>query len=275
MAGTVISTAAKAPPLFLTRNYLDRDSVVYVRSGDAFKERAFDFVPSSKYYSVGSNDGIQEQYDFQIFRGSTADTPELDFFAVLGHNLLTANLYYSTNGGASWVNTGMTFGAGTAPIYTLRSLGVSSVSPNRVALFMDTTQTANAEKYFATLVAAKVILQPSRGFREYRREYDDNVRSVVLAGGDVDTTHVYRDGQSSEHARFFVSFAGVSESERQSFLSLKRLNSNFLFMPEPGDVPGDVYNVRMEPGSYRESYLSRWKGAGWAIEFELRELGGA
>lgn len=276
-----LNIAAGAPPAFLSKNYLNRDaydqSGIEVSTGDAFKHRAFDMTRSSKWVSVASSDAVTETYNARMYEGALQVSRTVDVIALLGINLKNFLVEYSNNDGASWTTVpGLDYQVGVADFSGTDKIAAlaSSITFNRLRVSMYRTQTANQEKELGELIVAALTYQPTAGMSTFRPEPDENVKTVVLADGTIDYTHIYRSDDSFEMQRFQVAFAAVSQTVRDALRAIKRDINPFLFWPEPGDDVPEVYLCRIAPDSFRAAYLSLRRAAGYNISMTVEEVGG-
>jgi len=274
MAQAIIT--AGAAPIFLTKNYLNRDAVVAVSTGDAFKHRAYDMTRTSKWVSLGSDDSTTETYDARLFEGSAQSTRAVDFVALLGINLKNFKLEYSSNDGSTWATLGTDYSVGVNNftgedhIITL----VTAVDINRIKLTAYKTQTADQDKEVGELLVCALRLQPTSGLFRYKKSFRDNVKSIQMADGTLDYTYVFRSDDSFEIYGASVEWRGISQAQRDLMRAIKASPEPFVWYPEPGDVKADAFLCRIVPDSYDEEYVSKYRGAGYAISFSVEEIGG-
>jgi hypothetical protein len=267
----IINQASKAPPAFLTPNYLNSDCLaagaISVSSGDAFKARAFDMTGSA-WTSLGSSDATPEYYSFQFYTGP-AKTPQLvDTIALIGFNGKDFSISYSYNGGAPTV-VNVSGYAGSNYFLKL----ANSVMMDSVRVDIQNTQTANQEKQIGKFYVGAVIFQPPMSFYQYKCNHPDNIKTVVLADGTKDETAVYRSDSSFEMWSCSMAFRGVSAALRDQFKALKLVRP-MAVMPKPGDDPGDIFIARIVPGGYDEEILAIGSDL-YVVTLQIEEVGGA
>ena len=270
----VIDTSLRSPPAFLEENFLNRDAVVAVSKGDAFKHRAYDMTRSSKWVAIGSVPSVQEEYDARLFKGATQFLRTVDAIMLLGHNLKRFLVEYSSNDGGAWTTfPGMDWTGSDFSGSDLIASIAGTVDVNRVRVRATEIQ-SGTDKEIGDIVVSKVQLQLTRGFFEYRKRYEDTVKSLTMADGSKDYTNIFRSDDSFQFYRASVIFSALSQSQRDLLFAIKSAIGPFLWMPEPGNIPGDVFLSRIVPSSYEESYFIADRSQGHIVRFDVEEIGG-
>lgn len=274
---TLINQAVRAEPIFLSNNFLNRDAVIAVTLGDSIKERAFDMTRSSKWVSIGSVASQEETYDARLFLGSGQFIRSVDFIALLGINLRRFIVEYSSDDGVNWFTFDPPNGDKTGADFTEEDLILSIASPvdvNRIRIRATETQAGTGtDKAIGDIVVAKVTLQPARGLGTYEKNPEDNIKTVIMADKSIDYAALQRSDDSFEFYRATISFLGVTQAQRDLIRAIKTDIGPFLFVPEPGDIPGDMFICRIAPSSYRERYMDKSK-IHYMINFDIEEIGG-
>lgn len=275
------SIALNAAPIFLSKPYLNTDAfnagAIVVSSGDAFKHRVFDLVRSTQWVTQGENsDAVASTYQSKLYDGSTVSARDVDFIGLYNVNLKNFKLQYRLSGGAWATFPGMDYSVGTADFSSTDLL----VPLNAVVTFDEllltcyATQTANQEKAVGGLIVAKMTFQPSRGLATYSRAPQDTVITVQMGDGSLDETTILRGDDGFSFERSQLSFLGITQADMDSFDALR--GDGFLFVPEPGNRPQDIFLCRVSPGSYRKQYLSLSRvPAMYSLSFGVEEMGGA
>lgn len=266
------SLVANAAPLFLTKNYLNGFAIVAVTTGDDFKHRAFDMTRGSAWTTQGFSAPTPQTYNARLFEGSAQALRSINFAAILNTNIKRFKLEYSATDGAPWtIFNGMDFtGSDFSGTDKLVSLA-ANVDANRILLTVTQIQ-SGSEVSVGDIVLGNLRLQPATGFTSYRKRYRDNVKTIKMADGSLDYTYIRRSDSSHEFYSATVEFK-MSQAQRDLIREIKVSQEPFVFVPEPGDVPGDMFLCRIAPNTYKESYLSLHKGAGYLISFKVEEIG--
>jgi len=280
-----LNIAANAPPIWLTKNFFNRfsaeNSGITVSTGEAFKERPIDFVRETKWTSVGSSDGSPETYAGKLFESTAQTVRSVDFIALLGINLKNFIFQYSDDNGATFTTLPELNFPATSPVADFSGTDklVTLASPVDIDLFQiiatDVQAGTGTEKEISEIILATANFQPSKGFVKYEKAYEDQVKTVKLADGSIDSTNLFRGDAGFDFYRSSMSFMGVSQAQRELFLARKRDTDPFVIFPEPGNVPADAFFCRFRPSSFKEKYISMHRAAGYEIKFDLEELGKA
>jgi len=269
---TAILTA-DAAPLFLTKNYLNGFAAVIVTTGDDFKARAFDMTRGSAWTSQGFSSPSPQTYDARFFEGSAQALRKVNFVAILNTNAKRFSLASSDdNSIPTSIIPGFDFtGSDFSGTDLLISLA-SDIDINRILLSVTEIQ-SGSEVSVGDLVFGELLLQPALGMSTYRKRYRDNVKTITMADGSMDYTYIRRSDSSHEFYSSAVGFRGVTQAERDLLRAIKVSQDPFVFVPEPGNVPGDMFLSRISPDTYEESYVSMERSAGYGISFGVEEIG--
>jgi len=276
---------ANAPPIFMSRNYLNRGAlenadISVLQDGgatgsSAFLHRLYDMTRSSYWASLGSNDSKQEVITAGLYTGAAKVNLAFDFVAVLGHNLASWKLQYKPTAGSFTDLPALDFtGTPDTQTDTFASLA-AAVNAEDIRIIANTVQGGGGgEKQIAEIIIALTSFQPDKAPYRYDRSYQDNVKTIKMADGSLDFTHIFRSDDSAEFWRAALGWRAISQAQRDLFRLEKKRVAPFIFYPEPGTIPGDIFLVRIRPDSYRDGYMSLNRDAGYEIEMELEEVGG-
>lgn len=275
-----ISLLAGAPPAFLSKNYANKDVVKYggflqASTGQAFAYRLLDMDPYSYWTSAGSTDAITETIDGQIYEGAGQAARDVDFVGLLNTNVKNFKIEYSTDNGATFTPfTGANHmaGPGIATEDFLVSLAAPVVGVNRWKVSALTVQ-SGTEKIIGTLVLGLGSFQLSKPFESYSKRAREQVRTIELGDGTLDTTYIKRSAASYEYYEASGMVTNLPQAELRQVEALKRSGAPFLFVPEPGDVQRDVF-LSLFSGVLPRSYSALFKGSGYDVAFSVREIGG-
>ena len=266
-----------APPIFLTRNFLNSFASVTVSKGDFSKARAFDFTRTSKWISLGSSVSESETYQAALKEGTAEAIRSVNFIALLGINLrrfiietrpTAAGAFVTVPGGDQ---TGADFTASDLVLPLASNIDVESIKVTAT----ETQAGTGNDKEIGDIIVATLQFQPIRGMFNYRRRYIDNVKTIELADGTKDYTYLYHTDDSFEFFMASISFRAITLAQRDLFLALRRNRNSFIFYPFPGNTVGDIFPCRIVPDSYEEEPLTKGIRAksGFEIEFEIEEIG--
>lgn len=279
-----ISLAARANPIFLSKNFVNRgaedagDLTVLQDGGatasSAFLKRLFDMTRASFWTSLGSDDTKTEEITIGLYEGVGKIQRDFNFVALLNFNALRFKVESRVGAGAFSIIPGFDF---TGTDFTGTDLVIPlavDVTADQIRITITTTQTPNAEKIIGEVIVAKDKFQTAVGLATYDRSDDEVTKVLEMADGSKDFTMIFRSDASFEFFNASVAFTNVLVAELANFRALKADPEAFLFYPEPGDVVADIFLCRIMPGSWRQSYLSMTKGS-YVLAFEVEEIGGA
>jgi hypothetical protein len=275
-----VNLAAKANPLFLTRNYVDSSCVIAaLNNSQAYVPRGYDMTEETVYTSVGSSDSIYEEYAVQFYEGSVLARRTVDFIAILGTNLKNFVVEWRLNDtGSSWATlAGLDYGVGVQD-FALGSLLIQLAAPvdmDQIRLGMYRVRTGT-EKYFQNFFVGQTAFQPARGLSSYQPAEDEsNRRTTQLANGLKSESATLRSDGAYIVRAAHMGFRGVSAADRLQFRTLRRQLRALTVFPFPGDDPTVAYMGRFQPGSFRDPYLVMGAPeAGYAVDFAIEETRG-
>lgn len=276
-----ITLTGDAKPAFLSKNYINRDSVaaaaLVVSTGDLLKHRLYANDFTAQWSSAASDDTITETITIGLYQGALQADRSIDFIALMNINLKNFLLEYSANNGATYTTvTGGDYQVATGN-YASTNLILSLAAPitaNKLRLSMYRTTVANAEKLVGGFVAALGTFQTDRGMTAYEPERRENRRDVRMSDGSLSYGVQYRSDNSIQFYDAKAGWRFVTTAERVKFYTEKNRIEPFLWYPEPADAPLDLFLARIKPRTFKDPYSSTYKGAGYDISFELEEVGG-
>lgn len=277
-----LTLTAGAKPAFLSKNYVNRDAKaagdLVVSTGDAVKHRLYGMDFTAQWTSASSNDSTNETITVGLYQGSLQTSRVIDFIALMNVNLKNFLLEYSNDNGATYTTvTGFNYQSGVADFAGTDHIVAlaASITANKLRLTMYKTQTANAEKLVGGFVAALATMQTTNEFTKYEPMREETRRDVKMADGSMAYGVQYRADNSFEFYECKVGWRFVTTAELATFVTVKNTVEPVLFYPEPGDVVRGLYLGRLRPRTFKYPYSSTYKGAGFDVDFEFEEVGGA
>lgn len=275
---SALDLLAGAAPVFLSENFINRfadDAGDIVASdGQDFVHRLYDMVPSSVFATLESSDLDEETIEGRFHDEGGQVTRQVDFFAVLNHNLKHYKVEFSNDDGETWPYS---YEYNDDSDSNRRTSLSSRIDANKWRLRMYTVQDSgdsppDQNKRVGGLVFALATHQGAQ-MSSYEPQTDDNVMTGEMADGSKRSATLDRADDGHEFYRAKVAMIVETREERDILREIKR-SAQFLWLPEPGDEPGEVYLCRMAPGSYRDPYLAGRRELGFSVQFEVEELGG-
>lgn len=266
-----------ANPVFLTKNYVNRDvilagGVLTATSMQALVERVVDMDPYATWNSGGSNDTVTETIDIALYEGVTQVLrSDIALIALLNINFKTFTIQLSDDNGSSF-HTTYTVSNHAAAQYVL-DLSAGVKSANFVRITATTTQTANEEKVLGTVVVAGLVHQMvADPVHPMSRTTSFNVKVLTMADGSENISYIKRSAASFEFYAATFKFEYVTDAELLIFRALRREYPTFLFYPEPYEKPGEIFLCRFN-GTPKTQNSDYFKGAGYDLQFDVKEVG--
>lgn len=275
-----------AGPAFLSHNYLNRHaynaSDIIVSSGDATKHRLFDMVPSSRWQSAGSSDVVTETIEFGLWRPGARMSHDVVHIMVMNHNIEGLVVEHSNTNGAPW-----TTGYSKTDLAEKNTrITLAATAMDRIKVSMTTTQTADAEKAIGDIIVAGAAFQPGELF-EYKVEPRRmQHKTAQMADGSLRGNLIWRADDSASFwaakCGWIMDPADYDDSDAfdeaiESFRDYGIRGRQFLFLPQPGDRPEEVYLCRVRPGTFNDTYIkpSEAEGGMRGVQMVIEEIGGA
>lgn len=277
MSAAVLTS--KARPIFLDGNYLTRfaddESDLAVSAGTSLRHRLYDMDRAALWQGDNDDDDVTETITFGLWQPGYQSSRDVDFLAVLGTNLDTFEWDLSNNNGATYPGGNQQTITGLAVDYKLTALG-STIAADKLKVSLHAAQTEDAYKQIGALIVGKVLLQPEFGFSRFvRKPQRVNARTAVMADKSIRRTYTSRSDASIGFHGFGCTIAGLSESEANTLEGILVSNDPFVFIPEPGDKPRNIYLGQAVPGTVHRDYMELSRGGGEYLSFDFQETGGA
>jgi len=219
---------------FFKDNVLDENATYsFTSANTSLSKYLYDNNLDTKLTSSGSDDLTPEVF---LITFSSAKT--IDRIFVGNHNIKSGKIEYWD--GAAYVdftNDAISWSANTA---NHNYFTFDSVSTERIRLTMDTTQTADAEKYVGQLRAMEEIgevqTNPSKVKFTYRKHQK---KHIVSTGGNVQVVF----GEKYQ-AMFY--FSDANTTDITLFKTLNDNNAAFYVYPGGGDTSITEYGFRIQ-----------------------------
>lgn len=273
----LLNLNSKAPPVFLSAPYINRHTNkggdLVVSSGTDLRKRLLDMDPASQWSGDNADDGVDETLTAGFWLPGFQTSYDVDFIAVLGHNLKAFDIKLSNDNGGTYPTT-YNYTDQTAN-YVIKNVG-TAVAADKLQLVAHTTQDEDDYKKIGCLIAASVLLQsplpmnlfepqPFRVRPREARMYDNSTRRSFIRRSAAKT--YFRD--------FRVAISGLTESQADDLEAILMDPDPFLFYPEPGDKPRNIYLGQADPQTVHRRYVHLSRSGGEMITFDFEEAGGA
>lgn len=277
MSAAVLTS--KARPIFLDGNYLtrhaDEEGDLAVSAGTALRHRLYDMDRAALWQGDNDDDDVTETITFGLWQPGFQSSHDVDFLAMLGTNLEVFEWDLSDDNGATYPGANQQAITGLAVDYSLTALA-DTIASDKIKVSLHAAQTEDAFKQIGAIIVGKVLLQPTFGFSRFvRKPQRVNARTAVMADKSIRRTYTFRSDASVGFHDFGCTIAGLSEAEANTMEGILVSNTPFVFIPEPGDRPRNIYLGQAVPGTVHRDYMGLSRGGGEFVAFDFQETGGA
>ena len=280
---------AGAPPIFLSVPYVtssaDLAGQIVATSMQGLIHRIYQMDPSAYWLgSLGASDSTDEVITIGLYVGALNVAATIDTLIILNHNLNNFDINYCTDytpastpgnaGTGTWHS--LVSVTGQAGADYVRQLASPVANINGLQIILHSTSPANQNKQVGNFIAALATFQMSVAPMVLKPSYRQKRVDVQLADGSIDTTYFLWSDNSFTMTDYDIEidFANVyAATDKSNFDALFKSPSPFLFMPEPGDSPRDVFLSLFDPKSYVAGFSSQWKNGGRKIPFKTVMVG--
>lgn len=265
-----------AAPIFLTKNYVNRDvldasvpGIFTASSMQDLAERILQMDPYAYWQGSTADDAVTETFDIELYEGEAQALRLVGFLALLNINFKGFTVSLSDDGGVSF-HTVYTE-TDHAAAYWRKDLSAGKKNVNFIRIAATTTQTANDYKKLGTVIAADILLQLTTPPSTIDPQDVENSTANVMADGSKDVTLIKHSAASFTFYGAAFKHKNVSETEMDDLKQVRRENPVFLFCPEPGDRQMEIYYCRFT-GAMKYPYSSAFKGAGRDLSYAVEEI---
>lgn len=260
-------------PKFYNKNVLSSTSQLsgsYV-SGSSTLSRLFDRGDSIQWASVGANgDWIPIDMRVSVNAGTVIST-----IVVKNHNFVSGGTGFSFSwwNGSSWANFSNesrtivtdTFGK----VHTIVTFTAQALQTTGVLLYFQSTGTHDEKRIGEIIMTDVNFVGPD--FASYDPRWREKTKDVVL--GDGSLHRVYTKDEAGRTGKYEASakFTYLTKQQRDNLKSLKDSATHFIVQPESVTNPEEFYTVHWA-NAWDEKYMSSYKGAGYEVALNLREV---
>jgi len=198
---------------------------------------------------------------------------EIDLIAIQNHNLADLTVDGSEDNGSTF--TEMASESALTEADTIIALS-SPIAADKVRLTASETQDSGEAKQIGTLILGSELLQPRVGLASFDPIANSGVIEDRMGDGTPRRAYVYNADASYILTDYEIGFRGLTDDEVDEFEDkLLHAGEPFLFIPFPAERPNIIARVEVVASSWSRRYLSLNRGAGLALDFTLRDMGGA
>lgn len=277
MSQVTLTAGAKA--VFLDGNYFnrhaDRNGDLSLSAGSALRHRLYDMDPAAVWAGDVASDATDDTVNSGLWRPGSRMSHQVDFIAVLGHNLAAFLVDFSDNNGATYPGANRQTVTGETNTYTLRSLS-SVINADRVLFTFQDTSPADQYKNVGAIVLSKALLQAPVGMSLFKRLPPRvKAREAKMHDNSTRRTFIGRSDASLAFNDFSVGFSGLTQAQANAMMAVILRQEPIIFVPEPGDRQKNMYLGQAVPNTIVRDYMALSKGGGEFITFDFEESGGA
>lgn len=273
-----LTLTAGAYPCFVRGNYLTREADeqgdLVVSAGNSYRHRLYDNDPAATWPGTAS-DATPDTITFGVWDPGVQTAKDIDFIALLGHNLASFLIDLSATNGATYAAANYSATGQTADYY-IKNVA-TAISADKLRVTAQTAQTVNAQKLIGSIIVGAVALQAPIGLSTYKqRPARMKAKEARMYDGSVRRSHIYRSDASLSFWGALCGFTGLTETQADSLEAVLLGADPFFFAPRPGDQPDFWKFCQLVPNTYTRDYAYRSANVGaLAVSFELEEVGGS
>lgn len=250
----------------LERNKLDKYSSVVLTHGGTSAD-LFDRDMETVYTTSGANsDATQARIEITFKDSAGVNIARsVDSFFFGNFNFKNFLVEYWT--GAAWAS----MFADTTNTDTNYYRTVSIQSTIAIRISCTETITPDEEKKVGELIISAVFQDISEEISSYNLQFHQKSNIIQLSDGGLHVSLRKFTTNRTQKYGARVSFKLIDETLLERFRTLKDSGNSFYWYPEKTSRPNQIYFVNwVTPLIYR--YTSSYKGAGFTVEMELREV---
>lgn len=281
-------TSAGAAPIFLgiplVNGDSDRAAQIIATSMQGIVHRIYQLDPTAYWVgSLGADDTKTEKIVMGLYAGSLQVALSVDTIILLNHNLNNFLVEYCTDftpgtggnpGTGTWQTVVNVTGQAGKDYYYFAGSPIANV--NGLRLTMTTTSPANQNKQLGNFIAALSNFQLSNPPSKIKPTPRQRRIDVRLPDGTIDSTlFLWSDNSFTlfDIEMLFEFLNVYNATDKASLDSIFLAGQPFLLIPEPGDVPRNVYLCLIDPASYIPVYQQQWKGGGYSVPLKFSQVG--
>lgn len=262
-------------PIWLSRSRVNTESRDYgtfsASSMQALLKRIVDGDPESYWHSALALDSTTEQIDVTVQTKEALASKDVDFVALQNFNFKRFKVEYKSGGGSYIIVPGTDY---TASDFSGTDLVLNPTlfSADTFRITAYSTQGGPDYKRLGGFYACQGAVQlVTGGMTRLDRRDDEAVRERRLGSNKISREYTLHSGASYEHWAAAVQLDLVSQAERDSLRTIKRVGSPFVFMPRPYERKRDIFTVH-QTSTWAERLYSTFTGAGYTINADYREV---
>jgi len=230
----------------LTQSYIDANSGITLGTGSG-SSYLYDQRPSTQYVSAGSADGTEEAITI-IFKNRSGTETSRTFDRIVLQNINLARFSCEYWNGSAWVSISESvYGAGNPNADSNLYIEIATpISATRLRLLATHTIVAGQEKKVGEFKAC-LFVSTVRHLVRFSPEWWSDGASDRLQGGQL---FAWRNVEKLEGS---LTLEQVSKTTHDAIVTYLRESYIVTLVLWDDFENGDIYEVRVQPGSYGET----------------------
>jgi hypothetical protein len=258
----------KDNPIILSPNHLTSQGVFTASNGQALTPRLIDRDRGNAWRTQGAGGG-QVTIEHNFFEGAFPVPRTFDTFFMLNHNVKRWKL--QAWDGSQYVDMPNSVFDGDFSDPNSRTIvQFNPYTANKIRIVLLEPKVGGEYKIGEMILAQQKFAFPE-GMAQYEEDHDEKVLEYELAEGTLERAKIESTEFEFRKYRANLQIIFQNEDTRDALDSIKQLGENFLWLPEPVARPERVFLVHWV-GRWREAYSTPFKGSGFTIPMELREV---
>ena len=260
-----VGTLSYAEPRFYTRNYIESTAVISSSHGGTVTN-IYDRSADKQLVTIGANnDATIWNLYVDFYSSGIAQNRKIDTVVLQNHNFYQWDLRYWN--GSAWVICAGEHPSSSANAY----IYFTPVTTQKLWLAVDITKTANAEKSLGEFIVCALSYDVNQDMSSYDTKWREKTKEVVLGDGSIH--RVVTRSVSGRNGRYEAKcqWSNLPKDKRDYLKAIKEAGTPFLWQPESLTNPQDVFYTHWT-NSWDDKYMSNYKGAGYEVVMDLKEV---
>lgn len=253
-----------AEPRIYSRNYIDSQTVFSLSHGGN-TPYLYDRSDTPVFTTTGANSDSTTVSIYIYFVNNGASVYRtLDTAIFKNYNFKEWSISYWN--GSSWTS----LASQSNDSLSNRYISWGYIPVDRIRIDIVSTQSANQEKSIGEIVLCGVTNTPP-DLSSYDTKWREKTKEIVLGDGSIH--RVITRAVSGRNGRYEARcrWSYLTKAQRDDLKILKESGQPFMWQPESVNVPEEMYYVHWT-NAWDDKYMSNYKGAGYEVEMDLKEV---
>lgn len=254
-------------PKFFTKNWITGDDIFTVSHASDLIQKIYDRDNASQWISAGANDdATQISIEIEFYEGLDAVNRDVDTVFISNHNLKDITVQYWT--GAVYA----TFGSASTITDDFTKITGTLRNTAKIKILATETQVADEEKAIGELLACALSLDVGSDLKAYDPGAREMVSRNQLGDGSLHQVFTKFSPNRTQKYEARCRFQFLTLEKLETLLSLKEAGDEVLWQPESVNRPDQIFLVHFY-GPVRSPFSQPdFKGSGYTVELDLREV---